>query len=136
MTNPGHTIASKTISRRPLRSFAIVVVRLRWPCGARMAIITMVAARMTAFAYHGLRVVMGSQSTTPVRPFSLRSDFNSSRPCGCPGQREHLPLLAIHRSHVSARHRRILELEPLGRDGLPRIQGRSTVVGSFHSTTI
>ena len=41
------------ISCLPLRLFTTLTPRLRWPCGARMATIAMLAARITDFAIHG-----------------------------------------------------------------------------------
>src|SRR5262245_51604239 len=44
---------SRITSRVPLRLFTVLTARLRFPCGARIAIITTLAERMTAFAIQG-----------------------------------------------------------------------------------
>ena len=51
--NPSIARTSRITSSRPLRSVTTVTPRLRWPCGARIATITTLAARITAFAIHG-----------------------------------------------------------------------------------
>src|SRR2546426_8620552 len=54
--------ATQARTKRPVSSgvlwlLATLTLRLRRPCGARMAIITTVAARTTAFAIHGFMAI-------------------------------------------------------------------------------
>src|SRR5678815_605827 len=62
---PSHARVRRTTSCLPLRFFTTLTPRLRWPCGARMATITMLAARITAFAIHGF-IVDDSSPVTPT----------------------------------------------------------------------
>src|SRR4029079_6838307 len=51
--NPIHARTRRPVSSGVLWLLAVLTLRLRRPCGARMAIITTVAASTTAFATHG-----------------------------------------------------------------------------------
>src|SRR5229473_5790498 len=51
--NPTHAITKRPASSGVLLLLATLTLRLRRPCGARMAIITTVPASTTAFAIHG-----------------------------------------------------------------------------------
>src|SRR5438128_1207245 len=51
--NPTHARTKRRVSSGVLWLLATLTLRLRWPCGARMAIITAVAASTIAFAIHG-----------------------------------------------------------------------------------
>jgi hypothetical protein len=52
-TKPSMAKERTTTSNVPFLFFTIVTVRLRWPCGARIAMSRTLAAMITAFAYHG-----------------------------------------------------------------------------------
>src|SRR5438094_2908379 len=51
--NPTHARTRSPVSSGVLWLLATLTLRLRRPCGARMAIITTVAASTSAFAIHG-----------------------------------------------------------------------------------
>src|SRR5512133_3795488 len=53
---PSHARDRRMTSCLPLRFLTTLTPRLRWPCGAPMATIAMLAARITAFAIHGFIV--------------------------------------------------------------------------------
>src|SRR5689334_3119071 len=50
---PNQASVRRAISSGPFWLFTTLTERLRWPCGARMMTMTILAARMTAFANHG-----------------------------------------------------------------------------------
>src|SRR5262245_63268128 len=69
---PIHASVSRTTSRVLLLLLTVLTARLRFPCGARMAIMTTLAARMTAFAIQGFIV----EYQRPCSPASIPSDFH------------------------------------------------------------
>src|SRR6476659_2940452 len=60
---PTHARTNRPVSRRVLWLLATLTLRLRRPCGARMASIVKVAASITAFAIHGF---MAIPYTSPI----------------------------------------------------------------------
>src|SRR5207244_2071117 len=67
MKNPTHARTKMPVSSGVLWLLATLTLRLRWPCGARMAIITTVAASTTAFAIHGFMANHLSLSSSRLR---------------------------------------------------------------------
>src|SRR5207244_9147432 len=63
--NPTHARTKRPVSSGVLWLLATLTFRLRLPCGARMNIITAVAASMTDFAIHGF--MANHLSLSPAR---------------------------------------------------------------------